>query len=144
YRTDVPFITGDVFRISVASGIVTYYKNGTLVYTSAVAAAYPLVGASALANLYATLTNATIGGTSAIAPIQLPLLAWRMLPTATPKGTSLKTAAAVQNTTAPLILLAAGHTHDSAAESTAKRARYWRGQTVVAAVFANLLKVEAS
>src|SRR3989442_435020 len=71
YRTDVPFISGDVFRIIVVSGTVRYYKNGTLVYTSTVAATYPLVGATALATLYATVTNATSGPSTSIVPIPL-------------------------------------------------------------------------
>jgi len=141
YRTDVPFITGDVFRISVASGTVRYYKNGGLVYTSTVVAAYPLVGASALANLYATVTNATMGGVSAIGPVPLAPVAWRILFPVTPKADFLKAAAAVPSMTAPLILSAAGRTHDTSAESTAKKTRYLRGQAVTAAVFVNLLKV---
>ncbi|HLQ64477.1 MAG TPA: Ig-like domain-containing protein, partial [bacterium] len=141
YRTDVPFITGDVFRISVASGTVRYYKNGSLVYTSTVVAAYPLVGASALANLYATVTNATMGGVSAIGPVPLAPVAWRILFPVTLKADFLKAAAAVPSMTAPLILSAAGRTHDTSAESTAKKTRYLRGQAVTAAVFVNLLKV---
>src|SRR3989442_952932 len=68
YRTDVPFISGDVFRIIVVSGTVRYYKNETLVYTSTVAATYPLVDATTLATLYATGTNSTIGPTTSIVP----------------------------------------------------------------------------
>jgi hypothetical protein len=35
--------SGDVFRISVASQVVRYYKNGALMYTSRLAPLYPLV-----------------------------------------------------------------------------------------------------
>jgi len=38
YRTDVVFAAGDVFRISVRSGVVSYAKNGTVFYTSGAAA----------------------------------------------------------------------------------------------------------
>jgi len=34
YRAETPYAAGDVLRISVADGIVTYLKNGTPVYTS--------------------------------------------------------------------------------------------------------------
>jgi large repetitive protein len=34
YRTEGRFVAGDVFRIAVVSGAVTYYQNGALVYTS--------------------------------------------------------------------------------------------------------------
>ena len=36
-RASGTYVAGDVFRISVASGVVTYYKNGQLIYTSQVA-----------------------------------------------------------------------------------------------------------
>ena len=36
YRTEGRFVPGDVFRIDVTSGVVTYYQNGALVYTSLV------------------------------------------------------------------------------------------------------------
>jgi hypothetical protein len=146
YRTDVPFITGDVFRIIVATGTVRYYKNGTLVYTSTVAATYPLVGATALATLYATVTNATIASVSTTS-VSIPLVptAWRILPPATPSGNSLKIAAAVTSAKAPVMLSAAGRLYDSSEESTAKRTRYRRGQTVTAAVLVNpLVNVEVS
>jgi hypothetical protein len=44
YRVgSLTYAAGDVFRIAVASGSVRYYKNGTLLYTSALAPAYPLL-----------------------------------------------------------------------------------------------------
>jgi len=58
YRTDVPFVSGDVFMIHIVNGTVGYYKNGTLFYTSGTAPAYPLVATASLFSLGATLTNA--------------------------------------------------------------------------------------
>jgi hypothetical protein len=44
YRVgSMTYAAGDLFRIAVASGTVRYYKNGTLLYTSALAPAYPLL-----------------------------------------------------------------------------------------------------
>jgi hypothetical protein len=54
------FATGDVFRISVISGVVKYSKNGTVFYTSATAPTYPLLVDTALWSGGATITNAVI------------------------------------------------------------------------------------
>ena len=53
-------MTGDVFRIAVESGVVKYYKNGTLFYTSTVAPVYPLLVDSSILSLNGTVTNAVI------------------------------------------------------------------------------------
>lgn len=37
------YVAGDVFRINVDAGVVTYYRNGGLLYTSLTAASSPLV-----------------------------------------------------------------------------------------------------
>lgn len=50
----------DVFRIAVESGVVKYYRNGTLLYTSGVAPTYPLVLDTALSAMGATVHNAVI------------------------------------------------------------------------------------
>src|SRR5262245_23690074 len=42
YKTDGRFVTGDRFRITVASGSVRYYKNGALIYKSALRTTAPL------------------------------------------------------------------------------------------------------
>ncbi|MBI4638147.1 MAG: Ig-like domain-containing protein [Candidatus Rokubacteria bacterium] len=60
YRTDLAFTTGDVFRIALQSGVVRYYKNGVLFYTSAGSSTYPLFFAAALADLNATVSNVVI------------------------------------------------------------------------------------
>jgi hypothetical protein len=62
------FTPGDVFRIAVESGVVKYYKNGTLLYTSGVAPSYPLVLDTALSAMGATVQNAVIFTTDWYAP----------------------------------------------------------------------------
>lgn len=60
YKANTSFMTGNVFRIAVESGIVKYYKNGTLFFTSTVAPVYPLLVDSSILSLNGTLTNAVI------------------------------------------------------------------------------------
>ena len=62
YRADTRFVAGDVLRISVDNGVVTYRKNGALVYTSKLSV--PTQPMRALASLYTkpcTVTQVTIG-----------------------------------------------------------------------------------
>src|SRR5262249_26437640 len=61
-RTTTTFVTGDVFRMSVESGVVKYYKNGISFYTSGLVPAYPLLVDSTLVSLNAGITNAVISG----------------------------------------------------------------------------------
>jgi Bacterial Ig domain len=61
YRADTRFVTGDVLRISVDNGVVTYRKNGALIYTSKLSV--PTQPMRALASLYtkpSTVTQVTI------------------------------------------------------------------------------------
>ncbi|MGH8321812.1 MAG: LamG-like jellyroll fold domain-containing protein, partial [Gammaproteobacteria bacterium] len=60
YQADVRFVTGDVFRIAVQSGVVRYYKNGTLFYTSRQTPSFPLEVDVALFNMGSTISNAVI------------------------------------------------------------------------------------
>jgi hypothetical protein len=55
-----PYQAGDVFRIAVEGGVVKYYRNGTLIYTSGVAPSYPLVLDTALATMGSTVHSAVI------------------------------------------------------------------------------------
>jgi len=64
YRTQGTYATGDVFRIAVESGIVKYYKNGALLYTSALAPSYPLLVDASLLGFNGTINNAVIAGDS--------------------------------------------------------------------------------
>ncbi|MBI4611879.1 MAG: hypothetical protein HY726_23050 [Candidatus Rokubacteria bacterium] len=60
YRAGTWFATGDVFRVALESGVVKYYQNGRLLYTSTLAPTYPLLLDTALFNRSATITNAVI------------------------------------------------------------------------------------
>ncbi len=60
YRASAWFAAGDVFRVAVESGIVNYYQNGKLLYTSAQAPVYPLLIDTSLSSLNATVGNAVI------------------------------------------------------------------------------------
>lgn len=60
YRREGTFTASDVFGISVFGGVVKYYRNGTLVYTSGVAATSPLVADTSLLSLGAGVTSASI------------------------------------------------------------------------------------
>jgi hypothetical protein len=60
YKWDLPVVAGDVLRISVKAGVVSYSKNGSVFYTSSATASYPLLADSALTSLNATVKNAVI------------------------------------------------------------------------------------
>lgn len=69
-RTISTYVRGDVFRIAIVAGGISYYKNGRLLYISGLPPAYPLVVSASLQNRGATVTNAIIAGrfTQAAAP----------------------------------------------------------------------------
>jgi hypothetical protein len=54
--------TGDVFRIAVSGGIVRYFKNGTILYTSGQTPTFPLLVDTWLYFQGATINNAMIAG----------------------------------------------------------------------------------
>jgi hypothetical protein len=60
YKADTTFVSGDVFRIAVGAGVVNYYKNGTVFYTSAIAPNYPLLASVAINNIGGTISNAVM------------------------------------------------------------------------------------
>ena len=60
YKADASFVSGDLFRIAVNAGVVSYYKNGTLFYISATAPSSALQGSVSVNNLGGTVTNAVI------------------------------------------------------------------------------------
>ena len=62
YKADTPYVSGDVFRISVESGVVKYYKNGTVFYTSSKTPSFPLYADAVMTSLNATITNAKMSG----------------------------------------------------------------------------------
>ncbi len=54
-----PYVAGDRFRVSLASGTVRYWRNNTLLYTSARVASYPLRVGTALFTTGATVSGLT-------------------------------------------------------------------------------------
>ena len=61
YRKDVTFAAGDVFRIGVQAGVVTYSKNGTVFYTSGnQASSSSMVFGVVIANLSGAIANAVV------------------------------------------------------------------------------------
>ena len=60
YKADTSFVSGDVFRIAVGAGVVNYYKDGTVFYTSSTPPSYPLQAAVSINSLGGTVSNAII------------------------------------------------------------------------------------
>jgi hypothetical protein len=60
YRTGGTNQPGDVFKIAITSGIVKYYRNNTLVYTSTVPPAYPLGVDTTMFNIGSRVSTARI------------------------------------------------------------------------------------
>ncbi|MFZ9943487.1 MAG: hypothetical protein ACO3O0_07755, partial [Bacteroidia bacterium] len=79
------YANGDILRISAESGVVRYFKNGTLLYTSAVSPNMPLLAHAALNNIGSTIANARIfnfnAGTFQAVALQAttnPLFTWKL------------------------------------------------------------------
>lgn len=62
YRWDIPVVTGDVLRIAVQSGVISYAKNGSVFYTSGARATYPLRADTALMSIGATVARVRVSG----------------------------------------------------------------------------------
>jgi len=60
YRADVAFAAGDVFRISVQGGAVSYSRNGTVFYRSTAASTSALALAVSIANMSGGIGNALL------------------------------------------------------------------------------------
>jgi hypothetical protein len=56
------YSVGDRFRVAIEGGVVNYYKNGELFYTSGVTPTYPLLVDTSLDTLGATIDNVVISG----------------------------------------------------------------------------------
>jgi alpha-tubulin suppressor-like RCC1 family protein len=54
------YLAGDRLRVEVTSGVVRYYNNGVLLYTSGVTPSYPLRVDTGLYTIGATLTNVSL------------------------------------------------------------------------------------
>jgi hypothetical protein len=63
YKSGIAYATGDVFRVAVEGGVINYYKNGVVWYTSFIPPVYPLLVDTSLWSGGATITNAKILGT---------------------------------------------------------------------------------
>lgn len=66
------YTVGDVLKVAVANGVVRYYKNGGLLYTSGVAATYPLLVDSSLYTPDAQILNATLTAANLVPTGPLP------------------------------------------------------------------------
>ena len=64
WKDSWPIAAGDVHKIAVESGVVKYFQNGAVQYTSALAPTYPLIVDATLETVGSTVQNAVLGGTS--------------------------------------------------------------------------------
>ena len=62
YRSEVSFSGGDTLRIAIAGGNVEYSKNGSVFYTSASHASYPMLVDTSLFDGNASINNVFIAG----------------------------------------------------------------------------------
>jgi hypothetical protein len=62
YKWDFTGVAGAVYRIAVEGGVVKYYQNGVLKYTSGTAPTYPLLLDTGLGSLGAAVQSAVISG----------------------------------------------------------------------------------
>jgi hypothetical protein len=54
------YAAGDIFRIAVEAGVVNYYRNGALIYTSALVPTLPLLADVSIRNVGGTVSNALV------------------------------------------------------------------------------------
>jgi len=69
YKTEGRFVNGDSFRVAVNAGLVTYYKNGKLVYSSTVPASQSMVLRTTLVDASAHVKKAVIASVAAPPPV---------------------------------------------------------------------------
>jgi hypothetical protein len=62
YKSEANVAIGDVLRITVANGQISYSKNGAVFYTSTLAASGQLAGYALFYDLNASVTSASISG----------------------------------------------------------------------------------
>jgi hypothetical protein len=60
WRHTGPIVGGDLLRIAVDAGVVRYYRNGSMVYTSTRVPAYPLRVHASIIDLHGTVKDATL------------------------------------------------------------------------------------
>lgn len=61
YKAEVPYRSGDTFRVADESGVVKYYHNGSLFYTSFKRPTYPLIADAVFIRMGSRIDNAVIG-----------------------------------------------------------------------------------
>ena len=71
-----PLVSTDKLRVSVEGGVVRYRKNGTLLYSSALAPVYPLLVDASLNSSGAFLSGAVLSGALVQAAIQNPMFSF--------------------------------------------------------------------
>ena len=64
YQAETPYRVGDVFRVAVQSGVVRYYKNSGLFYSSVKTPSYPLFADASFLTMGGRVDNAVIGALS--------------------------------------------------------------------------------
>jgi len=74
-QTKIKYKANNVFRVAVESGVVNYYKNGAVFYTSTARPAYPLLVNASLVDAMASVSNAminisSVGSVVSISPAQ--------------------------------------------------------------------------
>jgi hypothetical protein len=62
YVSTVSVGVNDHFKVSLEGGVVKYYRNGALMYTSSVPPSYPLQADATLWSSSSTVSNATLSG----------------------------------------------------------------------------------
>ncbi len=79
YKAETTYTAKTVFRIAVAKGVVSYYKNAEVFYVSTTKPLYPLTADVTFINLGATVSNVTLaqGGITSgkLAPVNAPVAA---------------------------------------------------------------------
>ncbi len=78
-KTKIKYKAGNVFRIAVESGVVNYYKNGSVFYTSTAVPVYPLLVNASLVNTMAAVENVMVsvaqsGSVLSISPAKASLV----------------------------------------------------------------------
>lgn len=76
------YTAGTTFKVAVESGAVKYYRNGVLLYTSAIAPTYPLLVDTALYTESSTLQEVKLSGTL-VNSLPTELVAWTAVSTST-------------------------------------------------------------
>lgn len=66
------YASGDRFKVNVTSGVVTYYRNGTLIYTSTVTPTLPLSVDAAFYDTRSTMFHVAVNGEAVTQQLEAP------------------------------------------------------------------------